>query len=147
MVSRVVVKGCAGSNDNCLAFHPGNGREDISGEGQVRRALLQAYLAETLANRNLRDLVGIDAEAPVRSDFSGRIVRFISLNGGLTKAEKSSRRVLEVRTAEVEKISPIAERRISIVEEQFAFDFLRERRDELDRPVTRNAATTPTSTS
>jgi hypothetical protein len=136
IISRIVVERRAVPDDDRLALYSVNGREYISGKWQVRRASLQAHLAEALANRDLCHLVGIDTEAPIRSRFSGRVVRFISLNGGLTKAEKSRRRVLEERAAEVEKIPSLAERRIGVIEDEFAFDFLGERGDELHRPAT-----------
>ena len=65
IISRIVVEGGAGPDNNRLALHSRDGRKDISREGQVRRPFLQAHLTEALANRDLCHLVRIDTEAPV----------------------------------------------------------------------------------
>ena len=85
-------------DDDRLALARPHRRKDIPRKRKIGGASLEADLAHALTDGDLRHLVGIDAETPVRPRFARRVIGFIRLDGRLPEPEKSRGRILEERS-------------------------------------------------
>ena len=88
IVARIVMETGSMAHDGGVSLDTRNSRKHVSGEGEIRRTLLQLHVADPLADRDQGHLIRIDTKLPVRPEFSGRIVGLIALGGRFSQSKE-----------------------------------------------------------